>query len=212
MTDLYIVGAGSFGRETLDACIAAGIPVAAFADERRVGTSVRHLPVVPVDAIPHAARVVVAISDPTARRRLAAAVTGAHSRTLQTVIHPRATIAPETEIGPGSVVLANVGVSSSCRLGSQVHISYNATNGHDARLEDAVTVMPGANIAGHTYIEANVTVGSNACVLQGVRVGADASVGAGAVVTRDVAPGSVATGAPARGWHPRGHVGVSGTS
>jgi sugar O-acyltransferase (sialic acid O-acetyltransferase NeuD family) len=212
MTDVYIIGAGTFGRETLDACLAAGIGVVAFADERMVGSCVRNLPVIPVDAIPHAAAVVVAISDPTARRRLADTVIGAWDRTLQTVIHPRASVAPETEIGPGSVVLANVYVSSSCQLGSQVHVSYNATIGHEARLDDAVTVMPGANIASHTHIEAGVTVGSNACVMQGVRVGASASVGAGAVVTRDVAPGTVATGAPAQGWRSSGHAGVTGTS
>jgi sugar O-acyltransferase (sialic acid O-acetyltransferase NeuD family) len=211
MTDLYIIGAGAFGRETLDACLAAGVPVTAFADERMVGTCVRGLPVVPVDAVPHAASVVVAISDPTARRRLAAAVTGAAQRTLRTVVHPRATVAPETEIGDGAVLLANTYVSSSCRLGPQVHLCYNATVGHDARLDEAVTVMPGANVAGRTHLEANVTVGSNACVLQGVRVGAGASIGAGAVVTRDVAPGTVATGAPAQGWHSPGHAGVAGT-
>jgi len=186
--------------------------VVAFADERMVGSCVRQLPVIPVDSIPHAAAVVVAISDPTARRRLADTVIGAWDRTLQTVIHPRASIAPETRIGAGSVVLANVYVSSSCQLGSQVHVCYNATIGHEARLDDAVTVMPGANIASHSHIEAGVTVGSNACVMQGVRVGAGATIGAGAVVTRDVAPGSVATGAPAQGWRSRGQVGVSGTS
>ncbi len=44
----------------------------------------------------------------------------------------------------------------------------------------------------------NVWLGGGAIVLPGVRVGDDAVVGAGAVVTRDVPPGSVVVGSPAR--------------
>jgi acetyltransferase-like isoleucine patch superfamily enzyme len=59
-------------------------------------------------------------------------------------------------------------------------------------------VLPGANVAGATHLEAGVTVGSNACVLQGLHVGAGATIGAGAVVTRDVGMNVVVTGVPAR--------------
>lgn len=44
----------------------------------------------------------------------------------------------------------------------------------------------------------NVWLGGGALVLPGVSVGADSIVGAGAVVTRDVPPGVVAIGNPAR--------------
>ncbi len=47
-------------------------------------------------------------------------------------------------------------------------------------------------------IGANVWLGGGAIVLPGVTVGEDAVVGAGAVVTRDVAPGTVVVGNPAR--------------
>ena len=47
-------------------------------------------------------------------------------------------------------------------------------------------------------IERGASLGSGAVVLGGVRVGAGATVGAGAVVTRDVSPGSVVAGSPAR--------------
>ncbi|WP_319582528.1 DapH/DapD/GlmU-related protein [uncultured Pseudodesulfovibrio sp.] len=44
----------------------------------------------------------------------------------------------------------------------------------------------------------NVWVGSSATILQGVTIGDDAIVAAGAVVTRDVAPGTIVGGVPAR--------------
>ena len=49
-----------------------------------------------------------------------------------------------------------------------------------------------------TFVERRASIGSGAIILCGVRVGAGALVGAGAVVTRDVAPGEVVAGVPAR--------------
>ena len=49
-----------------------------------------------------------------------------------------------------------------------------------------------------TVIERRASLGSGAIVMGGVRVGAGAVVGAGAMVTKDVAPGEVVAGNPAR--------------
>jgi acetyltransferase-like isoleucine patch superfamily enzyme len=47
-------------------------------------------------------------------------------------------------------------------------------------------------------IESDVWVGAHAVILPGVTIGHGAVIGAGAVVTRDVAPGAIVAGAPAR--------------
>ena len=49
-----------------------------------------------------------------------------------------------------------------------------------------------------TVIERGASIGSGAIIMGGVRVGAGALVGAGAVVVKDVAPGEVVVGNPAR--------------
>jgi UDP-2-acetamido-3-amino-2,3-dideoxy-glucuronate N-acetyltransferase len=49
-----------------------------------------------------------------------------------------------------------------------------------------------------TEICRGATIGSGATVLGGLRIGEGATVGAGAVVTRDVAPGEIVAGNPAR--------------
>jgi len=49
-----------------------------------------------------------------------------------------------------------------------------------------------------TVVERGASIGSGATILGGVRIGAAALVGAGAVVSRDVEPGVVVAGVPAR--------------
>lgn len=49
-----------------------------------------------------------------------------------------------------------------------------------------------------TLVERRASIGSGAVILSGITIGAESVVGAGAVVTRDVPPGSVVAGSPAR--------------
>lgn len=195
--DLYVVGAGGTGRETLDVALAAERRVAGFLDERLAGTEVRGLPILGVEAAHAGAGYVIGIAAPATRRRLAGLLDarGLHAVTL---VHPRAVVGPETRLGPGCIVMAGAHVSSTVTLGAHVQVQYNATVGHDAVLEDYVSVFPGANVAGTVFLEQDVTLGSGAVVLQNLRVGRGTFVGAGAVVTRDVGSHLVVVGIPAR--------------
>lgn len=192
-----IVGAGGVGRETLDAALAAGLEVAAFVDDAKAGSEVRGLWVFASSDVPDGGVFVIGIADPKVRERLTP-VLAARGMQPTTVVHPRAIIAPEVTIGPGCIILGGAHISSSVRLGAHVQVHYNATLGHDAVLDDFTTVYPGANVSGAVHLRRGATVGSNAVVLQGRTVGEFAFVGAGAVVTRDVAPGTVVVGSPAR--------------
>jgi len=55
-----------------------------------------------------------------------------------------------------------------------------------------------AECVGGAVVENGVKIGSNVTVLPGIRIGAGALVGAGSVVTKDVLPGTVVAGNPAR--------------
>ena len=85
------------------------------------------------------------------------------------------------------------------RLGSNVHFSNSAVIGHDgsiAMLNKAYAVKLEA--VGKIDIRDNVFIGYQAIILPGVTIGPDAIVAAGSVVTKDVAPGDIVAGVPAR--------------
>jgi acetyltransferase-like isoleucine patch superfamily enzyme len=85
------------------------------------------------------------------------------------------------------------------RLGNNVHFSNSAIIGHDgsiAMLNKAYGVKLEA--VGKIDIRDNVFIGYQAVILPGVTIGPDAIVAAGSVVTKDVAPGDIVAGVPAR--------------
>ena len=195
--DLYLAGAGGVGREALDVALAQGRIVVAFLDDELAGRTVRGLPVLTPSQAPQGASYLISIADPAVRARLSDLL-DRRGLTAVTLVHPSAVIAPETSLAAGCLVHANAYISSSVSIGAHCQVHYNATVGDDVTLDERVTVYPGANVAGSVHLAADATVGSNAVVLDGLTVGRGSFVGAGAVVTRDVAPGIVVIGSPAR--------------
>lgn len=195
---LHIAGAGGLGREVLDALFASGRKPddLALIDDHVCDAEVHGVRVLRPDEVT-AGQYVVAVGDPAVRRALAERLQR-RGLTPTSVVHPRAAVAHDAVIGAGCIVLANAFVSTGTRLVPHSQVQYNATVGHDSALQEYVTVLPGANIAGNVALQRDVTVGSNASVLQGLRVGAGTFVGAGAVVTKDQPADRVLVGVPAR--------------
>ena len=108
---------------------------------------------------------------------------GIHSIGSNTFINYGATIADPTHV----------------RIGSNVVLSDCTIFGHDGSAQVLATAygIP-LDAVGKVDIKDNVFVGWGAVIMPGVTIGPNAVVGAGAVVTKDVAPGTVVGGVPAR--------------
>jgi UDP-2-acetamido-3-amino-2,3-dideoxy-glucuronate N-acetyltransferase len=97
-------------------------------------------------------------------------------------------------LGDRVTVKSGVQLWDGLRIGNDVFVGPNVTFTNDPFPRSKVypDEFP------HTIIEDGASIGGGAVILPGVRVGAGAMVGAGAVVTRDVAPGGLVVGNPAR--------------
>ncbi len=213
-TELVVVGAGGFGRETLDvvaAINAAGssptFTVLGVLDDgpgdanlnRLAARGVCHLG--GIDDWLASSRAstpfALAVGAPSTRRRLAErfAAVGASAPPL---LHPRAGVGSQCRLGEGAIVCAGVEISTNVTVGVHVHLNPAATVGHDSVLADYVSVNPAATVSGECTIEAGVLLGAASVVLQGLTVAAGSTVGAAACVVDNVPAGSTVKGVPAR--------------
>jgi sugar O-acyltransferase (sialic acid O-acetyltransferase NeuD family) len=138
---------------------------------------------------------VIAVGYPLGRRAVLDQIKNASCRAAS-LVHPAVTRSFGCEIGPGSVVLGPSRLSPFVIIGSHALVSYHVALGHGCRVDDLVSVMPGAIVGGEVTIGRGSLVGSGAVILEGLSVGEGAIVGAGAVVTTDVMAGAIVVGIP----------------
>ena len=115
-----------------------------------------------------------------------------------TAVHPHAYVAPSASLGQGTVVLSGAVVQTCSRVGNNVIINSGAIVEHDCCLGNHVHVASGAVLASTVVVGDDAHIGAGATVRQCIRIGEGATVGAGAVVVKDVDPGVVVVGVPAR--------------
>jgi sugar O-acyltransferase (sialic acid O-acetyltransferase NeuD family) len=205
---LVLVGAGGLGREALAAARAgADWDVTGFVDDRAdlAGSTVDGVPVLgPVDHLTarsgDGAHALVCTGRPgnTTSRVVLDQKLAAAGVPFGTLVHPDASLAPGTQVGAGSIVLAQVVTTTALLIGRHVVVMPHTVFTHDDVIGDFTTFGAGVRLAGGVVVEPGAYVGSGALVREYVTIGAGALVGMGAVVTRDVPPGEVWAGNPAR--------------
>ncbi len=121
-----------------------------------------------------------------------------HGVRVEPLVHPQAAVCMTASLGPGTQVLAQAVVAAEAQLGEGCLVNHQAGADHECVLGDGVHLAPGATLCGCVRIGNNVMIGARAVVLPRVTIGENTVVGAGAVVTRDLPPGVVAVGNPAR--------------
>lgn len=134
--------------------------------------------------------------DGPTRHRVTADILRAGGR-LGQFIHPDVDLA-RVRLGQGSYLQQYAMLQADVELGRNCSVSAGAIVNHECRLGDSVFLAPGANLCGKVTVGDGVFVGAGAVILPRLSIGAWAVVGAGAVVTRDVPPGAVVAGNPAK--------------
>ncbi|MBD3336058.1 MAG: hypothetical protein GF355_11140 [Candidatus Eisenbacteria bacterium] len=205
-----IIGSGGHGRGLLETLRRARSEEAVLGfvddDPARVGTRVAGLPVLGTSEWLRAHRDRVesfyfGLGTPRQRWDAARRLAELDLRTPP-LVHPRAVVHGDVELGPGAFVGAGAVIAHATRIGARVLINLNATIGHDVHVGAEASVGPGANLGGGVQIGEGAFVGMNATIPPGMEIGAWSEAAAGSVVLRAVRPGRRVLGNPARDLGP----------
>jgi acetyltransferase-like isoleucine patch superfamily enzyme len=140
-----------------------------------------------------------------------------------TVIYAGAIIGDRFSSGHGALIRENNVIGNDCSVGTNAVLEAgnrigNGTRVHSGCFLENTTLGDRVFLAPHVvftddphpmcprYLECvlgatvadDVSIGANATILPGLKIGAGSLIGAGSVVTKDVAPGTVVAGSPAK--------------
>lgn len=141
------------------------------------------------------AYLVVAIGDSETRKQV---VDRYSLFSYATLVHPEVSISSTNKIGEGSIICKGNIITVNVEIGKHVIINIDSTVGHDAILEDFVTILPSVNISGYVKIKECSSIGTGTQIIQEKTIGCNSIVGAGSVVVKDIGDYVVAVGIPAR--------------
>jgi sugar O-acyltransferase (sialic acid O-acetyltransferase NeuD family) len=117
---------------------------------------------------------------------------------VATAVHRSAFLASDAVVETGAQVMAQASICSRAILRDGALVNTAACVDHQCIVERGASVGPGAVLTGRVVVEEFAFIGAGAIVLPRLRIGAGSIVGAGAVVTKDVSPGEIVVGNPAR--------------
>ena len=192
MRELFIVGAGGFGREAVwtverinKASMQSQWNVIGFADdalEKASGNFEGYPLLGPVDKAAKdfpGASVFVAIGDNSVREAMYRKLRGFD---FPAFIDPSAQVSPTTEFHHGTFVAPEAVVSVGTEIGKFVIVSARAAVGHDSSVGDFSNIGPGVSLSGHTCVGKRVFMGANSCTGSGANIPDGATIACGQAV------------------------------
>lgn len=207
MKQLWIVGAGGFGREVYSWASAhpdCGVDweIAGFLDDNPAALDGFDYPVgisgTVKDHLPGESDCYVCgLGIPEVKQRVCRALL-ARSACFITLVHPSAILGKHVRLGTGVVLCPRVTLTCDAEVGDFVSVNCHSSAGHDVKIGAWSTVSGHCDITGGCELGEMAFLGSGVRILPKRRVGVGAYVGAGSVVLQSVADAQRVFGVPAR--------------
>ena len=193
LKDIILIGAGGHARVIADMVKKSGDNVKGFLDDDLSKDGV-------IGKISDCTKFsdcffVIAIGNNETRKKIAEEYPDLKYRT---VIHPRAVISEQVEIGVGSVIMANAVINTNSKIGAHCIINTGSVVEHDNTISDFVHISPGATLCGGTSVGELAQIGAGAVTRPGIFVCDNSVVGVAAAVTEDITVPGVYAGVPAK--------------
>lgn len=115
-----------------------------------------------------------------------------------TAIDPSSQIALDVRIGKGTVILANVCINTSAKIGKHCIINTSAIVEHDNIIQDYVHISPNTTLSGTVNVGELTHIGSGTVVKNNINICNNCIIGAGAVVVKDINEQGVYVGIPSK--------------
>lgn len=184
-----LIGNGGHAKEVM---AQMGIKLDRFVDEQYVNDET--FPISELDPKKH--EVMIAVADSKARfdivQRLPKGIQ------FFTFVHPTALIMDNVEIGEGSFIGAYSILTTNIKLGKHAILNRGNHIGHDCRIGDYFSAMPGAIVSGNVIIYSLVYMGSNSSIREKLSIHSFATIGMNSAVVKHIEDGGVYVGVPSK--------------
>jgi len=117
---------------------------------------------------------------------------------LATFIHPLSYVAPNVNLGNGTVVMPNVSISSGTSFGNGCLIMVGATIGHDNKIGCYCHFAAQCCVGAYLTMADGVHIGLNATIRENLTIGKNATLGMGSVLTKNMGENEIWVGNPAK--------------
>lgn len=207
MKDLYIIGAGGFGREV--AWLVERINDVSFEwnlkgfiddDESIWGSKEDGYPV--LGGCEYLKKIgdvyaVCAVGSAKVRKKIINKLADSQVR-YATLVDPSVIMSKRIRVGEGSIICAGTIITVDVIIGKHVIVNLDCTLGHDDIINDFVTMYPSVNVSGNVEIGECSELGTGAQIIQGKKIVPNTIIGAGAVVVKDIEEKGTYVGNPVR--------------
>jgi sugar O-acyltransferase (sialic acid O-acetyltransferase NeuD family) len=209
MKDLVIIGAGGFGREVADTVrsinqVKETYHLLGFIDDadhlknRTINDMVVLGNRTDLKALGSNGNICAAIAIANAQMKKEITEDLDGFVTWDNIIHPTAQVSDYCDMGTGNILQAFSIVGPNARVGNHCMINARSGMGHDARMDDYVSVMSLCDITGGVHLKEGVYLALGVGIIPGITIGEYAYVCAGSIVFKDVEARATMIGNPAK--------------